>query len=89
MFKRKNACEHNYDYIGKYYKETLTEFSNDFDIIETYNRCICDKCGKLIDIVTSREEFLPSLYKGIDDRHNKYVKQLIEKGYVLEFELQL
>lgn len=85
FFKRK--CKHDYEKIGLFYKEYLTEYRNAFDSVVAYRKERCKKCGNIINVPLAREFFMPELHKGRDERKDEYIKYLRGKGYKLEIDL--
>lgn len=53
MFKKK--CQHEYELVGYFYKEYLTEYKNVFDEVNDYKRLKRKKCGEISDVLLSSE----------------------------------
>ena len=87
MFLFKRKCEHEYETVGLFYKEYLTEYRNCFDSISVYMRRRCKKCGDVYDARLSSETFVPELYHDRDERKDMYIDGLKEKGIGLEIDL--
>ena len=86
MFKKK--CQHEYELIGYFYKEYLTEYKNVFDEVNAYKRLKCKKCGEISDVLLSSEKFEPQLYKGREKRREDYIQKLKNMGFRQEVELE-
>lgn len=85
IFKKK--CKHEYEAIGNFYKEHLTEYVNCFDKVNAYKRERCKKCGNIRDVLLSSEKFIPEMHRSRDPRKEKYINYLTEKGFALEIDL--
>ena len=86
MFKKK--CQHEYELIGYFYKEYLTEYKNVFDEVNAYKRLKCKKCGEISNILLSSEKFLPQLHKGREKRREDYIQKLKNMEFRQEVELE-
>lgn len=86
MFGKK--CQHEYDLIGYFYKEYLTEYTNVFDEVNAYKRLKCKKCGEISDVLLSSEKFEPQLHKGREKRREDYIQKLKNMGFKQEVELE-
>lgn len=75
--------------IGFYYKETLSEWRNDFDRVYAYVRYKCRKCGKYKDVLLGSNTYVPELFHKRDPRKDEYIKQLQSHGYKQEYELAM
>lgn len=87
LFKKKYKHEHEFENLGLFYKERLTEYRNCFDEIKVYRKEQCRLCGCIQDVLLSSEEFIPELYEGRDDRKDSYIKHLIDRNIKLEIDL--
>lgn len=86
MFKKK--CRHEYELVGYFYKEILTEYKNCFDSVNAYKRLKCKKCGETSDALLSSEKFEPQLHKGREKRREDYIQKLKNMGFSQEIELE-
>lgn len=86
MFRKK--CQHEYELVGYFYKEYLTEYANCFDSVNAYKRLKCEKCGDIADVLLSAEKFMPQLYKGREMRRENYILKLKNMGFKQEVELE-
>ena len=85
LFRKK--CEHQFEIIGYFYKEHLTEYRNCFDEVMAYKRMKCGKCGKVSDVLLSSEKFEPQLYRGREKRRDDYIIKLKNMGFRQEIEI--
>lgn len=80
-------CRHEYETLGVFYKEYLTQYTNCFDVISVYRKERCQKCGEINNVLLSSESFVPELYNRRDIRKDDYIKHLKGKGIGLEIDL--
>jgi len=84
MFKK---CVHDLENVGYYYKEIRTKYRNEFDRINAYYRKRCKKCGKIMDVLVSSEQYMPQMYYGREPEMDRYVEHLKDKNFVMEVDL--
>ena len=87
MFGKKKKCKHEYELVGNYYKEFLTQYRNSFDQIVTFRKFKCLKCGEIYNESLTTEEFEPQMYKGREIRKKEYLLDLKAMGFKQEVEL--
>lgn len=80
FFRKKLMCEHEWECVGMYYKEHLTEYRNCFDRVVVYKRYICSVCDKIYDEELSCESFVPEMHYRYDARRKEYIRKLQDKG---------
>lgn len=87
MIFKKKKCDHEYELVGDYYKELLTEYKNCFDKVITCSKLRCKKCGEITNVLLTTEEFNPQLHNGREKRRDDYITKLKNMGFVQEVEL--
>lgn len=87
LFRKKHI--HEYESVGYFYKEHYTEYRNDFDQINAYQKYRCKTCEKIMDVLLSSESFLPEMYEHKRDYKDKYIQYLKSNGFKSEIELVL
>lgn len=84
--KTQEVCQHSYDYLGRFYKETFADLLNSFDHIDVYEKYRCRLCGNIKDTLLSSEKFVSELKNG-KDKKDAYIKYLVDNGCKLEIAL--
>lgn len=85
MFRKK--CRHQFEAVGYFYKEYLTEYTNCFDEVNAYKRLKCEKCGEVSNVLLSSEKFNPQLHEGREKRRDDYILKLKNMGFKQEVEI--
>lgn len=85
MFRKK--CQHQFEIVGYFYKEYLTEYKNCFDEVNAYKRIKCEKCEEISDVLLSSEKFEPQLHRGREQRKDAYIRKLKNMGFRQEVEI--